>query len=232
MRRHLSELDRMRAHFTSQGWNPADLDDFRMEADGDDGGDSGDQSGDDDGGGDDGGADLGDAGKAAIDKERKSARDAKKALKPWQTIGTEFNLSPDQVRDALSKLNAGDDEAALRKIQADADKAANTKANVRIVRAEVRVLAADTFADAGDAVLNLADKIGEYEVDDDGNVDADAIKADLEAVLKQKPHLAKNGKRPAPDPSQGSKGEAKKTTTPGLGTLTAAYEATAKTPQQ
>ena len=51
------------------------------------------------------------------------------------------------------------------------------------------ILAADTFADPSDAVLYL--DLDEIEVDEDGEVDSEAIKRSLKDVLKAKPHLAK-----------------------------------------
>lgn len=220
-----SELARMRAHFTANGWDPARLAAFRMEADdGGDGGDSGDTGdGSDDGaGGDD---KLGDAGKRAIEAERANARKAKDALKPWKALADEYGMTPEQVREALTKANDGDADKVRKDLERDIRKEITAKANARIVRAEVKALSADTFADPEDAVLNL--DVSSYDVDDDGNVDADAIKRDLAEVLKRKPHLAKGGKRPEPDPSQGSSGAGKKESTPGLGRLRDAYAASA-----
>ncbi|WP_174545616.1 hypothetical protein [Nocardiopsis dassonvillei] len=83
----------------------------------------------------------------------------------------------------------------------------------RAVRAEVRALAADGFADPADAAafLDLASYAGE-----DGDVDSDQIKADLDDLLKRKPHLAKQSepRRPAPDRSQGSSGNTRSKTDP------------------
>ncbi|MCP3017297.1 hypothetical protein NGM33_28600 [Nocardiopsis dassonvillei] len=75
----------------------------------------------------------------------------------------------------------------------------------RAVRAEVRGLAADGFADPEDAAAFL--DLGSY-VSEDGDIDAKAIKADLDDLLKRKPHLGKSTepRRPAPDRSQGSSG--------------------------
>ena len=58
----------------------------------------------------------------------------------------------------------------------------------RAVQAEVRALAAATFADPTDADLlgDLSGYIGE-----DGEIDTKAIAADLAALLKAKPHLGK-----------------------------------------
>lgn len=82
----------------------------------------------------------------------------------------------------------------------------------RAVRSEVRALASAEFADPDDApaFLNLDGYVG-----DDGEVDAEQIRADLKALLKAKPHLAKpedhSPRRPAPDRSQGSSGNGNRT---------------------
>lgn len=82
----------------------------------------------------------------------------------------------------------------------------------RAVRSEVRALASAEFADPEDAAAFLS--LDSY-VGDDGDVDADQIRADLKALLKAKPHLAKpedTGPRsPRPDRSQGSSGNGART---------------------
>lgn len=227
MRTHMSELARMRAHFTRQGWNPDDLNQFRMMADddGSDGGD-GDVGNDGDSGDGDDEGQLGEAGQRALTKEREAARKAKAALKPWNALGKELGLTPDQIREAVTKAATstaeGGEQVDADAIRRDADRQANEKANARIVRAEVKVLAADLFADPADAALYL--DLSKYDVDDDGAVDEDAIKADLVDVLKSKPHLAKTGKGMKPDLSQGARGAVKKESTPGLGRLRDAYD--------
>jgi chromosome segregation ATPase len=81
------------------------------------------------------------------------------------------------------------------------------------VRAEVRALAADQFADPDDAhaFLNLDQFVG-----DDGDIDTDGIRNELGELLKRKPHLAKpvdNSPRPPrPDRSQGSSGNGNRST--------------------
>lgn len=84
----------------------------------------------------------------------------------------------------------------------------------RAVQAEVRALAAATFADPDDATgaLTLADY-----VDADGDIDTERISADLAEVLKRKPHWARpesdaGPRRPAPDRTQGSSGNNARTT--------------------
>lgn len=198
--------------------------DARMEDAGGDGGDSG--AGTDGDAGADAGTDSadGDAGAdgdkpdAAADAEakvaqaRKEAADRRVELKPWKAIAKDFGLTPEQVRAALEKAPKGDagadadgDAPDADKIRRDAVRDAEAKANARIVRAEVKALAADLFA-YPDVALGLVD-ISKYDVDDNGDVNADDIKADLLAVLKDKPLLAKGGKAPKPDRSQGGDGD-------------------------
>lgn len=95
------------------------------------------------------------------------------------------------------------------RIRAEAASAATVKANGRVVRAEIRALGAGRFADPADAVIFLdADT---FAVDEEGNVDADAIRAAIDDLLTRKPHLAvpddaaRGGSRaPRPDRSQGA----------------------------
>jgi len=193
------------------------------DTDDDTGGDDGDDDDDDSGDGDD---DDGDDGKGKektqaeqdaerVAQARKEAQKHRRALAPWKAIGRDYGLTPDEVRTALDKARStssgkgkGDDEAEkvdVAQVQRDADRAATQKANRRIVRAEVKALAAETFADPADAAAFL--DLDDIDVDDSGEVDADEIREQLAALLVRKPHLARSGKQrrtPAPDKSQGS----------------------------
>lgn len=106
----------------------------------------------------------------------------------------------------LAEIEAAN-QTETQKLQAKAEAAekAAASATQRAVKAEVRSLA-DAFADREDAALNLGD-LSQYVVKD-GEVDTDAIKAELAKVLERKPHLAKpaGARNPAPDPSQGKGG--------------------------
>lgn len=135
---------------------------------------------------------LGDAGKKAIAEERAARKAAEKAQAELAAKLKEFE---DRDKSDLDKANERATTAEQR-VQA---------AVARAVRAEVRALA-DGFADRDDAVLNLGD-LTKY-AGKDGEVDTDAIAAELAKVLERKPHLAKNGtvRAPAPDPSQGPRG--------------------------
>lgn len=88
------------------------------------------------------------------------------------------------------------------------------KATRTAVAAKVEALAASQFADPEDAAgaLDLASF-----VDEDGSIDTAAIKTELSALLKRKPHWAKapeGPRRPAPDRSQGSSGNNSRSSTP------------------
>ena len=137
--------------------------------------------------------DLGEAGKKAIAEERAARKAAEKERADLAARLKEFE---DRDKSDLDKA-VERATAAEQKVQA---------ATARAVRAEVRALA-DGFADREDAVLNLGD-LTKY-AGKDGEVDADAITAELAKVLERKPHLARaNGspRSPAPDPSQGPRG--------------------------
>lgn len=189
-----------------------------------------------DGSGDQGGDDGGDAGDDATEADNKLAQarqeavDRRKELKPWKDIAREFGVTPDQARELLSKAKKApadaDDAPDADAIQREADRKANERANARIVRADVRALAAETFEDPADAALYV--DLTQFEVDDDGETDADEIKKALADVLKSKPHLAKATKGPKPDRSQGPRGGAKADPGPGVARLRQAYADTSK----
>jgi hypothetical protein len=134
---------------------------------------------------------LGDAGKQAIDRMKAERNAAAKELKAAQAKLKEFE---DRDKTEAEKL-AARAEAAEKLAQA---------ATARAVQAEVKALA-DAFADRDDAVLNLGDLSRFVK---DGDVDVDAIAAELGKVLERKPHLGKAAasRNPAPDPSQGRGG--------------------------
>ena len=126
---------------------------------------------------------LGDAGKKALDAmkaERKAARDEANAAKA--------------ERDALqAKLDGKEAEHAAAQAKRETEQAALAKANDRIRKSEVKAAAKGVLADPQDAYKFL--DLDSFEVDDDGNVDEDAIASALDALVKEKPYLAAQGKR-------------------------------------
>ncbi|MEH0426623.1 hypothetical protein QBB34_09870 [Streptomyces stelliscabiei] len=146
--------------------------------DGDDDGQDADDGGSGDGGGnededdaDPEGADqLGDKGKRALASMKgkwRSERDKRRDLE----------------RQLASKDQGGGDDAVAK-----ATAAATAAANTRIVKAEIRAAAAKKLADPRDALKFL--DLEQFEVDADGEVDAEEIAEAIETLIKDKPYLA------------------------------------------
>jgi hypothetical protein len=147
---------------------------------------------------------LGDAGKKALDRmkseraaAKKEAADAKKRADELARKVAEFE---DRDKTELDKATS----------KAERLEAAAAKATARAVKAEVKALASDAFADPTDA--DLLGDLSRY-VDSDGDIDTDAIEADLADLLERKPHLRRQTAavepakpRVKPDPAQGSRG--------------------------
>lgn len=130
---------------------------------------------------------LGDAGKQALDRMK-----AKLKAERERRIAAE-----EKAAKAL-----GEDDAAR------IEREALAKANARIVRAEIKAAAAGKLADPADALTFLS--ADDFEVDDDGDVDAGEIAAAIDDLVRRKPYLAAQGgsARPRPDRSQGATGKA------------------------
>lgn len=147
--------------------------------------------GDDDEGGGTGG-DGNSALEKAIARERQAAKEARDALRPWRSLAQELGVkSPSEIKNRLAAMTEEQEKSAQERDRRDAE--IISKANTRVIKASIKALAAKEFSDAEDAVLNL--KVSDYEVDDDGNVDEKAIKRDLEALLRRKPHLGSVSKK-------------------------------------
>ena len=82
-------------------------------------------------------------------------------------------------------------EQAAKEERARVEAGALEKANQRIVRAEVRAAAAAKLADPTDALLYI--DLAQFEVGDDGEVDASAVANAVDALVKSKPYLAAQG---------------------------------------
>lgn len=150
-----------------------------------------------------GAAELGDAGKKALDRmkaERAAAKkEAAEAKKRADELARKVADFEDRDKSELEK--------AATKAERLAEQAA--KATKRAVRAEVKAAAAE-FADPEDAAAFL--DLTAY-TSEDGEIDVEAISADLEALLERKPHLrrqtaeAPKKQAPRPDPGQGPRPE-------------------------
>lgn len=150
----------------------------------------------------DGEEQLGAPGKAALEKERRRAREAERARREAEKARRELErkLKEFEDRDKSEVEKAAERAAAAeQRMRALLDRA---------VKAEVRALAVSDFADPADAIAFL--DLSSY-VDEDGEIDSERIKADLADLLERKPHLAKKApaepekrRPPAPDMTQAS----------------------------
>lgn len=127
----------------------------------------------------DGAESLGDPGKKALDSMKGKWRDERTKRQALEQRIAELEAGP-----------KGDntDQPTADQIRTQAAREANEKANARILRSEVKALAAGKFADVSDAILNL--DLSGFEVDENGDVDADEITDAIEKLLTRKPHLA------------------------------------------
>jgi hypothetical protein len=172
----------------------------------DDGGSGDGDKGKDEGDKGAGSGDLGDAGKRALDEERrartKAERDAKAA------------------RDELARIqqaNEGENEKKIREAGETARKEEREAWASRVVAAEVRARAGTKLADPEDAVRLL--DLAEFEVGDDGEVDREKIDKAVDKLLGTKPYLAAEkpkGKVAGSADGGARKGEGKPDVKPGL----------------
>jgi hypothetical protein len=127
----------------------------------------------------DGAEALGEPGKRALDSMKAKLAAEKTAKKALQ----------DQL-DALSAPKPGD-EKTPEDWQREADARAMSKANERVLKADLKLAAKDVLIDPTDALLNL--DLSQFEADaETGEFDADDIAEALKDLVKRKPHLAKS----------------------------------------
>ncbi|WP_407563317.1 hypothetical protein [Streptomyces sp. 184] len=135
--------------------------------------------------------------KKALNKKNSENENLRRRLKELEPLAKKAK--------ELEDAQKSEQERLTEQLTAQQEKAA--KAIRAAVTSKVEALAAAEFADPEDAAGAL--DLTTY-VDDEGGIDADAIKRDLGALLKRKPHWAKPAdtgpRRPAPDRSQGSSG--------------------------
>lgn len=122
---------------------------------------------------------LGDPGKKALDTMKgklRAEREKRRAL--------EAQLAE---RDKPADGEQPDPEALVRQAEATA----LARVNERLVKAEVKAAAAGKLADPADAHRFL--DLSQFEVDADGNVDADEVAEAIDDLLTSKPYLAAQG---------------------------------------
>lgn len=124
---------------------------------------------------------LGEAGTKALEAWKTRAKTAEKAAR-------EAVAEAQRIKRETELKDKPAEEQALEAARAEARTEANAKANERILRSELKALATGKLADPTDAALyiNLAD----FTVDDNGDVDSDALNEAITDLLTRKPHLA------------------------------------------
>lgn len=122
---------------------------------------------------------LGDAGKKALDSMKSkwhAERDQRRALEA-------------EIEALKAPKPSGDDSAPdTAEIKRQATRDANAKANTRIIRSEIKAAAAGKLADPSDALAYLDPS--KFELNADGDVDADELADAIDDLLTRKPYLA------------------------------------------
>lgn len=162
---------------------------------------------------------LGEAGKRALDRMKAAAAAAKKEAAAEKKAAVSARRELAELAKKVQEFEDGK-KSDLEKAQAQAERSAEqaAKAVARAVQSEIKA-SAGQFADASDATEALMRDPSKY-VDASGEIDTDAIEADLAALLERKPHWGKPAPaaekegpeadpkkpKPRPDPGQGSRG--------------------------
>lgn len=133
---------------------------------------------------------------------------AKKALVTERTARKAAEKELAKIKAELALKDKPAEEQALEAARAEARQEATTKANERIVRAEVKAAATGKVKNPVLA-LRLID-VSEIEVGDDGEVDSDAVNAAITTLLEQYPELAADGSKFTGSADQGAKGKSSK----------------------
>lgn len=129
----------------------------------------------------DGEAELGDAGKKALDAMKAKMRAAETAAK---TAIAEL-----AKRDAaLAAKDKPAEEVALENARREATETATNAANLKLAKSALKLAAKGVLADPADALAFIDSS--SFDVDDNGDVDSDALNEAIKDLLARKPHLA------------------------------------------
>jgi hypothetical protein len=116
-----------------------------------------------------------DAGaKSALVAERKARKAAEKAFADFKA-------------DLETKAKPAD-EQAIDTARREATALAMTAANLRILKSDLKTAAKGRLADPTDAHLYI--DLADFDVNDDGDVDPDALELAIDELIARKPHLA------------------------------------------
>ncbi len=133
---------------------------------------------------------------------------AKKALVAERTARKTAEKELQALKAQLADKDKSADEQAVEERIRTATTEATSKANERLIRAEVRAAATGKVKNPALA-LKLIDTSG-IDVDDDGEVDSDALQAAISDLLTEYPELAADASRFGGGADQGAKGKGAK----------------------
>jgi hypothetical protein len=144
---------------------------------------------------------LGDAGKQALDRMKAKQKEAIATAK----AATARAVAAEK---ALAAKDKPADEVALDAARDEARTEATAAANLKLAKSALRLAAKGVLADPADAIAFI--DASQFEVDDEGDVDADALNEAITELLEQKPHLAaQKQSRFDGDADQGARGKDK-----------------------
>lgn len=130
---------------------------------------------------------------AALTKERELRKEAERKAKD--------GLTAKQRLDEIEAASASDLEKAVKAARAEGYAEAQKSAHALLLRSEARALAAEIgFADPTDAIA-LVDLAG-VRVEENGDVDSEAVKKELAGLAERKQYLLKSTEPPVPTPGQ------------------------------
>jgi len=159
----------------------------------------------------------------ADEPTQKSAEELRKELREGDRVRKRESAKKDKrIADLERQLkeradeDKSEQEKAIEKAREEGKAEAQTAAEKarRADRLDVAVTraAAKSFADPDDALMHIQRRISSGDIDeatifdDEGKVDAEALKSSLGQLLEDKPHLAADGGRPRGDADAGRRG--------------------------
>lgn len=137
---------------------------------------------------------LGDPGKKALDAMKAERNASRQKARELEAELTKLRLTAEDK-------DKTPDQAAIDAARREALAEANTAANKRILRSEIKAAAAGKLNDPADA-LTLLD-LDQFEVSESGDVDADEIAEAISELVTRKPYLAAQGGAPKFDSGRG-----------------------------
>jgi hypothetical protein len=144
---------------------------------------------------------LGDAGKAAIQREREAAAEAgrQKAAAEAKAAGLQAEL------DALKGQTQTEQEKAIEAARKEARTQVLGEVGRSLVSSAIEAAAsAAKFFDPADAAALLSTRVSEVPVSDLGVVDKAKVTELVKALAESKPHLVQSGSGATPLPGQGT----------------------------